>query len=88
LADRISAATPAACGEAIDVPLMVLVAVFDPIHDEVMPTPGANRSRQLPKLLNEARASFCPVAPRVIAAGVRAGEKLHALALLLPAAMA
>ena len=28
--DRYKAATPATCGDAIDVPLIVLVAVFDP----------------------------------------------------------
>ena len=35
-------------GVAIDVPLMVLVAVFDVYQAEVMLTPGANQSTQLP----------------------------------------
>jgi hypothetical protein len=33
---------------AIDVPLMVLVAVVEVYQSLVMPTPGANRSTQLP----------------------------------------
>src|SRR5690606_30427828 len=43
-AEAISAAAPATCGEAIDVPLMVLVAVLLLNQDEVIPTPGASRS--------------------------------------------
>src|SRR3981081_3741818 len=43
-----------------------------------MPTPGAKMSRQVPKLENEALASFCWVAPTVIAVGTRAGELEHA----------
>ena len=45
---RYSAATPATCGLAMLVPLMVLVAVVDEYHDEVMLLPGANTSTQLP----------------------------------------
>src|SRR6266511_45284 len=82
------AAAPATCGVAIEVPLMVLVAVSLVIQDEVMLTPGAKMSTQVPKLENEARLSLMSVAPTVIAAGTRAGLKLQALALLLPAAMA
>src|SRR5687767_9977792 len=37
---RYSAATPATCGEAMEVPLMVLVAVALVYHALVMPTPG------------------------------------------------
>src|SRR6266542_3314128 len=65
-----------------------LVAVSLVIQDEVMLTPGAKMSTQVPKLENEARLSLMSVAPTVIAAGTRAGLKLQALALLLPAAMA
>ena len=36
-----SAATAATCGAAIEVPLMVLVAVDPPIHAEVIAEPGA-----------------------------------------------
>lgn len=85
-ADRTSAAAPATCGEAIDVPLAVRVAVLLVYHAEGMFTPGAKMSRQLPKLENDARASLVPVAPTVIADGVRAGEVLQAFALELPAA--
>ena len=43
-----SAATPATCGEAIDVPLMVRVAVVLPIQADVMEAPGAYRCEQEP----------------------------------------
>ena len=45
---RYSAATPATCGVAIDVPLIVFVAVSDVYHADVMLEPGAKRSRQVP----------------------------------------
>ena len=45
---RVSAAKPATCGLAIDVPEMVLVAVVDPHHVEVIATPGANTSTHDP----------------------------------------
>src|SRR3954454_11111981 len=44
LADRYSAAAPVTCGVAIDVPLMVLVAVSLLFQAEVMLTPGAKMS--------------------------------------------
>src|SRR5687768_7232341 len=53
-----------------------------------MPTPGANRSRQVPKFEDDDRASVIIVEPIVSAFGVRAGEKLQASELLLPAAIA
>ena len=87
-ADSASAAAPATCGDAIEVPLMVLVAEFPPIQAEVMLLPGAKMSTQLPKFEKDERASFWVVEPTVIASGVRAGEPLHALALSLPAARA
>src|SRR5262249_55567475 len=83
-----SAAPPVTCGVAIEVPLIVLVAVSLVFHDEVMFTPGAKMSVQVPKLENDARASLMSVAFTVIAAATRAGEKLHASALELPDAMA
>jgi hypothetical protein len=46
--DRYSAATPATCGVAIDVPLIVLVAVGPVCQALVIATPGANRSTQEP----------------------------------------
>jgi len=36
------------CGVAIEVPLIVFVAVLLVCHAEVMLTPGANQSTQLP----------------------------------------
>jgi hypothetical protein len=45
---RYKAATPATCGAAIDVPLIVKVAVSLVCQAEMMLTPGAKRSRQLP----------------------------------------
>src|SRR6266508_1394473 len=51
------AAPPATCGLAIDVPLMVLVAVSPVAQADVMPDPGAKMSTQGPQLENEARAS-------------------------------
>src|SRR3569623_1662897 len=39
---RFSSAAPSACGDAIDVPLIVLVAVVPVYQAEVMFTPGAN----------------------------------------------
>lgn len=47
---RISAATPATCGEAIEVPEIVFVAVFEVCQADVIDDPGAKISRQLPKL--------------------------------------
>ena len=83
-----SAATPATCGAAIDVPLIVLVAVSDVDHAEVMLEPGAKMSRHVPKFENDDRASLLVVAPTVIASATRAGDALQAFALLLPAAIA
>jgi hypothetical protein len=82
------AAAPATCGVAMDVPLMVLVAVSLVNQAEVMFTPGAKLSRQVPKLEKDARLSLMSVAPTVMAAGVLAGVKLQAFWLLLPAATA
>ena len=48
LAPRVSAATPVTCGEAMEVPLMVLLAVMLVYQAEVMLLPGANRSTHLP----------------------------------------
>jgi hypothetical protein len=70
------------------VPLIVRVAELPMCQADVMAWPGANRSRHVPKFENEARASVQAVAPTVIAAGVRAGDELHAFAVSLPAATA
>src|SRR5690606_5675097 len=50
---RMSAAAPAACGDAIEVPLMVLVALLLVCHAEVIEVPGAKMSTQVPKLEND-----------------------------------
>src|SRR5918996_5103828 len=68
---RYCAATPAVCGVAIDVPLMVFVDVLVRNHADVMDTPGANQSTQLPKSLKLARASFWSLAPTVSASPTR-----------------
>src|SRR5512142_1609712 len=47
-AARTSAAAPATCGEAIEVPLMVAVAVSLARPAETIPTPGAKMSTQPP----------------------------------------
>jgi hypothetical protein len=73
---------------AIDVPLIVFVAVSLVFQAEVIDEPGAKRSRQVPMLENDDRASVIVVEPTVIALGTRAGEVLQALApLLFPAAI-
>src|SRR5262245_19674482 len=79
---------PVTCGVAIEVPLIVFVAVSLVFQAEVIELPGAKRSRHVPKLENEALASVLVVAPIVFAAATRAGEVVHASALELPAAIA
>src|SRR4051812_19136367 len=88
VAPSTSAAAPATCGLAIEVPLMVLVAVSLVFHADVIWLPGAKRSVQVPKLEKEARASVLVVALTVIASGTRAGVKLQASLLELPEAIA
>ena len=85
---RYSAIAPATCGVAIEVPLIVFVAVSLVIHAEVMLEPGAKMSRHVPKFENDERASVLVVEPTVFAAATRAGDELHALAFELPAAIA
>jgi hypothetical protein len=70
----------------MDVPLRIAAAVLLPIQSEVMFTPGALRSTHEPKFEKEANASVMDVAPTVIADGSLAGENVHALTLLFPAA--
>jgi hypothetical protein len=71
---KIPAAIPATCGDAILVPLIVLVAVVDVCHAAVMEEPGANKSRHVPKFEKDDRASELVVDPTVIALGSAAGE--------------
>jgi hypothetical protein len=88
---RYRAATPVVCGAAMDVPVMVLVAVLLVHHADVTFRPGANRSTHAPKLLPcvddvTHLASDEVEAATVIAESTRAGETPHALTLSLPAA--
>jgi hypothetical protein len=53
---------------------MVVVAVVEPNHAEVIDTPGANTSTHEPKFEKVARTSVLSDAATVIAAGTRAGE--------------
>ena len=85
---RNRAATPVTCGVAIDVPLIVLVAVLLVDHADVMLEPGAKMSTTLPKFEKDDRASLIVVAPTVMAVLTRAGEKPLASAFELPAAIA
>jgi len=48
LIDRICAATPAACGVAMDVPEIVLVASSEPDQAALISRPGAKMSMQGP----------------------------------------
>lgn len=65
---------------------MVWVAVL-PVHqDDLIEEPGADRSRQLPKLEQDERASVDVVEPSVMAFATRAGERLQAFWLSLPVA--
>ena len=84
--DSASAATPATCGDAIEVPESVRVAMSEVWPAETMLEPGANTSRHVPKLENDDRSSLDVVEPTVIALGSPAGDVVHALTLELPAA--
>lgn len=74
VAESMRVAAPATCGEAIEVPEMVVVAVVEVYHADRIDDPGANRSRQVPTLECEARASPEVVAPTVTALVTRAVE--------------
>ena len=85
---RYRAATPATCGVAIEVPLIVLVAVSLVDHADVILDPGAKMSTTLPKFENDERASVLVLDPTVMAALTRAGDEFDAFVFELPAAMA
>src|SRR5918996_550925 len=88
VAPNTSAAAPAMCGVAIEVPLMVLVAVSLVCQAEVINWPGAKMSVHEPKFENDARVSRLVVALTVIASATRAGVKLQASEFELPDATA
>src|SRR4051794_34151645 len=77
---RYTAATPAACGAAIDVPLMVRVAVSPVSQSDVMSTPGAYQSTHGPPSDHGAGASLRSLAATVMTPGTRAGDDVHASA--------
>ena len=85
---RMRAAIPATCGVAIEVPLIVFVAVSLVRQADRIAEPGAKMSTMLPKLENDERASVIVDAPTVIAWLTRAGEELAAFVFELPAAIA
>ena len=87
-ADRYTAAAPATCGDAIDVPLIVAVAVLLVMYADVMDEPGALMSTHVPQFENEDLASVFVVEPTVMALGVLAGERPHASVFSFPAATA
>ena len=74
LNDKYSAAAPATCGLAIDVPLSVAVEVLLGMYAEKMLDPGAKMSRHVPKFEKLERASVLVVDPVVRAFTARAGE--------------
>jgi hypothetical protein len=55
---RNSAAAPATCGVAIEVPLMVAEPVSFPPNADVMSPPGAKRSMHVPKFEYDSRQSL------------------------------
>ena len=86
LDDKYSAATPATCGDAIDVPDNDATRVVLPMNAEVMLWPGAKMSTQVPQLENDARESTDVDAATVIASGALAGDRKQAFVFSLPAA--
>ena len=75
-----SAAAPATCGVAIEVPDMVASPVSLAYEADTIAAPGANAATHAPMLENEASASVFVVAPTVIACGADAGLCVHASA--------
>jgi hypothetical protein len=65
---------------------MVFVAMLEVYQSEVMASPGAKRSRQLPQFDQSGEKSVLSVAATVMAAGTLAGLKLQAWSPSLPAA--
>jgi len=70
---RRSAAAPATCGHAIDVPDLVPVDVSESVVAAVIDDPGAWMSTHDPWLENDDSASVRVVEPTVIASGADAG---------------
>src|SRR5690348_2729720 len=93
---RYRAKTPATCGAAKEVPDATFCTSLSTVPSGLtrglyqadrMFTPGAKMSMQRPQFENVARRSVvASMAPTVTASGTRAGEKLQASMLALPAA--
>ena len=86
LAARYSAAAPATCGDAIDVPLIATNPFAFVEEAETIETPGALTFTQLPRFEKPTNVSFTSVAPTVIAAAMRAGDDQQASDPAFPAA--
>mmetsp|Transcript_31031 Transcript_31031/g.84128 ORF Transcript_31031/g.84128 Transcript_31031/m.84128 type:complete len:252 (-) Transcript_31031:236-991(-) len=75
---RRSAAMPATCGQAIEVPLMWRDPVLLSCCADSMYVPGAKMSTHSPSLLYQERVSVLAVAATVMALPTKAGECLQA----------
>jgi len=69
-----SAAAPETCGQAMEVPDLLVPPVSVFAEADLMLDPGAKISTQGPKLLKYDLASLLVVEPTVIAVGTKAGE--------------
>jgi hypothetical protein len=69
----------------MDAPFLRVLASGVNVEQERMLTPGAKMSRHVPKLEKDARASFVPVAPTVMALAAEAGDLPQASSFPFPA---
>lgn len=84
---RIIATTPATCGPAMEVPLIVASPVSLPYDADWMDAPGAKMEMQPPTFEKEVSLSLLSLAPTVMALVALAGEYEHeSPPLLFPAA--
>jgi len=83
----ITAAAPETCGQAMDVPLIVLACALDAAPADVTSVPGAIMFTHLPKLLKPDRLFLGVVEPTLMAAGALPGVKPQPSALELPDAV-
>src|ERR1043165_43241 len=80
------ATAPAACGAAIDVPLIVLTAVSLVSQSDRIDTPGAYQSTHGPRFDHAGASSLRSIAATVITCGRSAGDDAHAAPPSLPGA--
>jgi hypothetical protein len=81
------AASPATCAQACDVPEVIAATFGPPIQDDLMLTPGANKSRSKPKLLLGQKAFVISDAPTTTTASAEAGDEPEASTPPFPAAV-